>query len=410
MMKLGKILALAFCGLSTLSCAANDDENTTKELDKVTVRNFPIIDGSDSTQPLRYILMCNLLGYDYKWGRDPFTQDPDAGIKRIYPHYTCTEEEQRFLRTERMFDSNTHPSFVNLIDGKVELILTARSISRDEKDYAEENGVTLIEKPIAKDALTFMVNPTNPVDNLTIPQIQSIYIGDITNWNEVGGREAPIVPYVRNRNSGSQEKFEALVMAGLTIKEFPEMHIGTTMMSPYYQLEDDVNGIAFTPYYYYSVIVDNGSTKALAVNGVEMSKANIMNNTYPYVSDVYAAVRSDIDKASMAYQIFEFLTTPKGQSIIEESGYVPLFASSASVQLPATDKETKVYCSHGVLYVNSSASSPKKISLISMDGKLVMEQKMNTNHIALPTHLMSDTYIVNVALENGSIISAKVRL
>ena len=151
-------------------------------------------------------------------------------------------------------------------------------------------------------------------------------------------------------------------------------------------------------------------TKALAVNGVEMSKENIMNNTYPYVSDVFAAVRSDIDKASMAYQIFEFLTTPKGQSIIEESGYVPLSASSASVQLPATDKETKVYCSHGVLYVNSSASSPKKISLISMDGKLVMEQKMNTNHIALPTHLMSDTYIVNVALENGSIISAKVRL
>lgn len=152
-------------------------------------------------------------------------------------------------------------------------------------------------------------------------------------------------------------------------------------------------------------------TKALAVNGVEMSKENIMNNTYPYVSDVYAAIRSDIDKASMAYQIFEFLTTtPKGQSIIEESGYVPLSASSASVQLPATDKDTKVYCSHGVLYVNSSASSLKKISLISMDGKLVMEQKMNTNHIALPTHLMSDIYIVNVVLENVSAISAKVRL
>lgn len=53
-------------------------------------------------------------------------------------------------------------SFMNLIDDKVEMVIAARLISRDEKVYAEENGVTLIGKPIAKDALTFMVNPLNP--------------------------------------------------------------------------------------------------------------------------------------------------------------------------------------------------------------------------------------------------------
>ena len=109
-------------------------------------------------------------------------------------------------------------SFLNLIDGRVELIITARSISRDERVYANEKGVALTEKPIAKDALAFLVNPANPVNNLTTAQIQGIYTGAITNWKEVGGLDAEIVPYVRNSNSGSQEKFETTIMAGLTIK------------------------------------------------------------------------------------------------------------------------------------------------------------------------------------------------
>ncbi len=182
----------------------------------------------------------------------------------------------------------------------------------------------LIEKPIAKDALAFMVNPSNPVSDLSIRQLHGIYTGEITNWKEVGGKDEEIKPYVRNRNSGSQEKFETLVMNGFTIADFPPMYVGQFMMSPYSQLESDKQGIGFSPFYYYSVIVDNGSTKAIGIDGIPMTKENIRNNTYPYITEVYAAVRSDIDRNSTAYELFEFLTTPIGQKIIEESGYVPL--------------------------------------------------------------------------------------
>lgn len=141
-----------------------------------------------------------------------------------------------------MKHSNTHQSFIILIDDKVELVIAARSISRDEMKYAEDQDVTLIEKPIAKDALTFMFNPSNPVDNLSTSQLQGIYTGGITNWKEVGGNDEQIRAYVRNCNYGSQEKFETLVMAGLQIVEYPELQVGLTMMSPYYQLEDDKQG------------------------------------------------------------------------------------------------------------------------------------------------------------------------
>lgn len=269
--------------------------------------------------------MCKLLGFDYEWTKNsPFLQDPNDGPKSINIYFTCTKEEKDYLQSECLQHNNTHLSFINLIDDKVELILTARSISQDEKAYAEQQGVTLMEKPIAKDALTFIVNPDNPVNSLTIQQIQDIYTGNIVNWNEVGDYNAVITPYVRNRNSGSQEKFETMVMDGLTIKNFPEMQIGKTMMTPYYQIENDKTGIAFTPFYYYNFMVGTESTKSIGVNGVPMTKANIMNGTYPYITDVYVAVRSDIDKSSMAYKIFDFLTTTGGQAIVEESGYVPL--------------------------------------------------------------------------------------
>ncbi len=305
------------------SCSHEDNPGGSPNTD-ITINNFPVIDGSDSTDPLRSILMCKILGFDYKWVRRPFTPVTDGDIKVVIPEYTCSPEEIQRLRTHCLQHSNTHQSYINLIDDQVELVIAARSISRDEKVYAEEKDVTLIEKPIAKDALAFMVNPSNPVNNLSISQLQGIYTGEITNWKEVGGKDEKIVPYVRNRNSGSQEKFETLVMAGLTIVDFPELQVGLTMMTPYYQLEADKQGIGFSPFYYYSVIVDNGSTKAIGINGVEMTKENIRNNTYPYTTEVYAAVRSDIDRNSPAFALFEFLTTSEGQYIINESGYVPL--------------------------------------------------------------------------------------
>ncbi len=64
--------------------------------------------------------------------------------------------------------------------------------------------------------------------------------------------------------------------------------------------------------------------KNISVNGIEPNKTTITNNTYPYVSEIYAAVRSDIDKTSTAYKLFKYLTTSSGQNVVKESGYVPV--------------------------------------------------------------------------------------
>jgi periplasmic phosphate-binding protein len=377
-------------------------ESKIMDMRDLTPLSFPVIDGSDSTEPLRDIIMCKLLGYSYAWERSPFVQD-EMGIKGIKVDYACSEEERRVLQTKKLLYSNTHQSFINLIDGNVELIVTARDISRDEKKYADEREVSLHGKPIALDALTFMVHPQNKVNNITPEQIQLIYTGQLKNWKELGGEDMEIHPYIRNRNSGSQEKFETIVMNGVTLPDYPILNVGTTMLSPYYQLDNDPKGIAFTPFYYYRVIVDTNSTKALAVNGVEMNKTSIKDGSYPYGTQIYVNVRSDISRETTAYRLFEFLTTREGQDIVEESGYVPMPKESGVV--PKSD-DVSLYVKNKVLYI-SDKSKIKKIQITDLQGRVISCLNVEENKIDLST-LAHGVYLVGVELIENKMLTKKV--
>lgn len=279
---------------------------------------FPIIDGSDSTQPLRRLLAATLAGgYSCWWG--PSVVD---GSRILY--LTNNTEDLAPIRTlyTKLKDNNTHPSYNNLIDGTVELIICARESSEDEQNYAQEKGVTLIEKPIAYDSFAFLLNRQNKVNNLSHEQIVAIYSGKITNWKQVGGNDEPIKAFTRNRNSGSQEKMDKLVMKGTPMIDVPELR-GGSMMSPYLSLEVSFYGIAYSPYYYYlnmSESVEN--VKAIAINSVPPTREHIRDKSYPYVSEVVAVIRGDTPADSYARKVFDYLTTPDGKRIIEASGYV----------------------------------------------------------------------------------------
>lgn len=392
--------------LFSTSCSGDDTNNVSPVLEGMSPENFPVLDGSDSTEPLRDILMCRIFGFQYKWERySPFLQDPTRAKQEVRPVYACSDS-QRALIEKKMQKSNTHQSYMNLIDGKVELVIAARAASRDENKYARDNNVALIEKPIAKDALTFMVNNSNPIECLSVEQIRKIYAGDITNWQEVGGEDMLITPYVRNRNSGSQEKFETMVMDGLEIKKFPEWHMGTTMETPYFQIENDRSGIAFTPYYYYSVIVGYGSTKAIGIEGVGMTKENIYNDTYPYVTNIYASIRADIDKSSTAYKIFEFLTSDKGQSVVEESGYIPLHKSSTGISKQTNDGKIEVSYLHGNIAVKCDECL-QKIQVFDLNGTKVFSKSVNDKFIKIHHHL-SGVFVISLFFDNGSSYIKKI--
>ena len=300
------------------SCEKEDSGFRNFKIEGLTMDNYPIIDCSTSAEPLNNLIACKLLGYKGYWDRDII-----SGL-----WYFNTDLPYEFIY-ERLKRSQTHNSIINLIDNKAELILSARKMSDDEKEYAESAGVTLIETPVALDAFIFITNKNNPINSLTITQIQDIYTAKIRSWKEVGGSDNNINPYIRNANSGSQELMESMVMKDIEPSEWPIDYEHTitnplhSMSLVFSTLRSDIYGLGYTVYYYKEKIMRDDMIKSLSINGVYPDRNSIKAKSYPLVAEVYAVIRSDLDKSSMAYKIYELLQTRDSRAVIEESGYTP---------------------------------------------------------------------------------------
>jgi phosphate transport system substrate-binding protein len=141
----------------------------------------------------------------------------------------------------------------------------------------------------------------------------------------VGGLDVPINPYIRNVNSGSQELMESLDMKDVSNMGFPiaSEEIIFSMAGVFETISNVPYGIGYTVYYKEHILSSLGRmVKSVAINGVYPNKENISNKSYPYVAEVYVVIRSDLDKSSQAYKVYEFLQAEKGKQVIRESGYL----------------------------------------------------------------------------------------
>ena len=298
-------------------------------IDGLSIENYPIIDGSTSTLPLNRVIACELLGLNYQWQENKSSSS--GSTWSIEPKIKSNLKKKL---DNLVLSSQTHNSFINLIDNKVNIALAARSMSPDEKEYATSKGVSLIETPIALDAFIFIVSPKNPVVGLTTENIQDIYTGKKINWTDFGiviSPETPeysvIRPFIRNPNSGSQELMDLLIMKDLEYIDLPiyKENLIFTMAGLIDAIAGSPFGIGYTVYYYNEFIIrpDISYLKTIAIDGVKPTEQTITNRLYPYTTEVYAVIRSDTDKSTMTYKVYEWLQTETGKKTISNSGYIP---------------------------------------------------------------------------------------
>ena len=332
-----------------------------------TVLNYPKVDGSTSTQPLGMIIACKMLGSSYQWAPTArysgrwHTDDPGVSIyehspypgaaiaarsfpRHYYDQFSLTgfrplaqipedasqADIRRNILINRMLTTHagTHGAYVNVINGDSDIGLVARKPSPDELKLAKEKGVELDVEPIALDAFVFIKNFEAPVESLSIEQIQKIYSGEIKNWKDGGGPDLDINAYRRNRNSGSQELMEKMVMQNVEFEELehPEsrnlIHHG--MGGPYIALTHDRRGLAYSVYYYEHFMSGSPQTQPLGINGVVPSYETIQSGEYPLVTEVYVITRKGLTNDSPAAKFKTWLLSPEGQAVVRESGYVPL--------------------------------------------------------------------------------------
>lgn len=317
MNRIGIITVLVLSAIIICTSCNREEENLIG-IKNISFDNYPKVDGSTSARVLNTMVACKLLGLRYEWMAPAVVSE--------WTLHAINEDLPQQYKTffpDRVKSSQTHGAFINLIDGNADIILTHRTISPDEKAHADSVGITLIETSIASDAFVFVVNKSNPVKALTVNQIRKIYTCEITNWLQVGGNNASIKVFTRPRNSGSEEIFRKLVMNGLEPTDFPESSFGG-MSQVFGEILINENSICYTfnNYKNLQARIPDSEVPKLAINGIFPDEQTVKNGTFPFISKVHVAIRSNLDHNTMAYKLYEWLQSEDAKSTITECGFL----------------------------------------------------------------------------------------
>ncbi len=290
---------------------------------KAIAKNFPNVDGSTTSLPLLRIIAYKSLDVQYTWGQEPQPGAPQSVSRYVYPTNWDKLSPSVKATLDKVQVNTTHNAFMNLLDGKADLILMANLPSEEETRAARSRGIDLDIDPIALDALVCLVNRQNAVDNLTTDQVKGILTGKVTDWSQVGGTNAKIEPYLRDPNSGSQELMEDLILKGTPMLDTPEMII-PTMVGEVNMVGYKPDAFGYSVYYYVTNLLIDSRVKMLGINGVQPTPATIANRTYPLAAEFYVLIRQNTPPDSPALILRNWLLTDEGQAAVKESGYVPI--------------------------------------------------------------------------------------
>ena len=231
-----------------------------------------------------------------------------AFVDATYPEDSVSFDGTDFTADSALQFHNTRGAYQAVVDGSADIIFCAQP-SEEQLAYASEHGVELTLVPIGYEAFVFIVGKDNPVNDLTIEQVQGLYTGKYTNWSQVGGDDRLVDAVQRNVGSGSQ----TAMLSFMNGQEMKHSFFGALTG----------RAIGFSFRYYVEGLNGNSDVKMLALNGVYPSEENIANGTYPIASNFYAVYNNANSNPNIPILI-DFILSEEGQAIVKQSGYTPL--------------------------------------------------------------------------------------
>ncbi|MGL5329668.1 MAG: phosphate ABC transporter substrate-binding protein [Peptostreptococcaceae bacterium] len=196
----------------------------------------------------------------------------------------------------------------NTIEGVSEIGMSSRDIKEEEKSAG------LVETEIALDGIAVITNKGNEVKDLTLEQVKDIYTGKITNWKEVGGKDAPIVVVSREDGSGTRDGFQEKVgFESPELKSDAQISDGSGNIKS--TVEGNENAIGYISFGY----VDE-KVNAVKVDGVEISHETVKSNDY-VISRPFVLVNKE-GISENAKSLIDFILSDEGQAVLEEKGFI----------------------------------------------------------------------------------------
>lgn len=207
-----------------------------------------------------------------------------------------------------------------LTSGSTDIAQSSRKIKFSEQQKFQQDGKELKEIILAYDALAVIVHPENSVNELTREELEGIFTGKITNWNELGGENLKIVPYSRETSSGTYEFFKEQVLEN---KNFTSGIMSMPANGAIMQSVSQTKGaIAYVGMAYLNQTVQAVSVSYVADKYIEPTVENAKDQSYPIVRPLYLYY---LGKSENNVKIFiDYILSPAGQKVVEEVGFIPL--------------------------------------------------------------------------------------
>jgi len=204
-----------------------------------------------------------------------------------------------------------------LIDGTTDIANSSRFMKDEEVKLAFEKGVYPVPFAIAYDCIVPVVHPDNPIADISMAQLKSIYMGEIKNWKEVGGPDKEIVVVSRDTSSGTYEVWEEKVMK----KE--RVYAGALLQASNGAVAQTVskNKVAIG---YLGIGYVDKSVKALTINGITGNEETALSGKFPVSRALFMFTRG-WPTGDILNFINYVLNPQKGQKFVREAGFVPLY-------------------------------------------------------------------------------------
>jgi phosphate transport system substrate-binding protein len=208
-----------------------------------------------------------------------------------------------------------------LINGTTDICQASRTMSEAEKNNLKEKYKTSGEEiPVARDGLSVYVNAANPIKDLSMDQLRLIFTGKITNWKEVGGKDANIILYSRENSSGTYVFFKEHVLKNADYAQRAQSMPGTAAVVN--AVSKEKNGIGYGGAAYAKGIRVLKIKKDADSPAVEPNLANVQNGSYPLSRPLFFYLRN---KAAGDIKSFiDWVLSAEGQAIVTKVGYFPV--------------------------------------------------------------------------------------
>ena len=202
-----------------------------------------------------------------------------------------------------------------LISGSADIASSSRPMKAKEVTQAKSKGVNPVAYFVANDGIAIIVNNSNAIKALTLKQLKSIYTGKITNWNQLGGKNQPIVVVSRDVASGTFEVFNEKALQGAKVIDSAQMLASNNAIAT--TVGDTPGAIGYVGLGYLTDKVHD-----LSIDNVYPSEKTVKDLSYKLSRKLYMYTNGKV-RNNAAFFI-AFIQSAAGQEIVEKAGFITL--------------------------------------------------------------------------------------